>query len=144
MKRILITTAFVLCFVSLCCSETIATALSSISPPDSVMIFADEMPEFPGGLSKLMEFVNANLRYPEEAIEAHITGKVFASFVVGSDGYVRDVVIAKGIGYGCDEEVKRVIEAMPKWKPGIYNQKKVPVRYSIPVSFSLDDGKLEE
>ena len=74
-------------------------------------------------------------KYPKKARRARVTGKVFASFVVGSDGAIRDVQIDKGIGYGCDEEVVRVIKAMPKWKPGVQDGRLVPVRYVLPVNF---------
>ncbi|MDJ1503135.1 energy transducer TonB [Xanthocytophaga agilis] len=92
-------------------------------------------PEFPGGMEKLSKFLKANLKYPKAARKAHITGKVICSFVIDADGFVQEVFVTKGIGYGCDEEAARVLKLMPQWKPGLQNNQKVPVRYSFPISF---------
>lgn len=104
---------------------------------DSVFVTVEQIPEFPGGLPGLADFLGANLRYPREARRANVTGRVFAAFVVGSDGMIRDVQISKGIGYGCDEEVVRVVKLMPRWKPGIQDGRAVPVRFSLPINFTL-------
>jgi protein TonB len=107
------------------------------STQEEPYVVVEQMPEFPGGIPKLVEFLGENVKYPKKARRARVIGKVFASFVVGSDGAIRDVKIEKGIGYGCDEEVVRVVKAMPKWQPGILAGRPVPVRYSLPVNFML-------
>ena len=95
----------------------------------------EEMPAFPGGEQKLMEYVGKNIKYPQIARESGIQGRVFVSFVVEPDGSVSNVKLLRGIGG--DEEAMRVIKNMPKWKPGKQRGKAVRVSYQIPVMFRL-------
>jgi protein TonB len=97
----------------------------------------EEMPAFPGGEAKLMEFVGKNIKYPQIARETGIQGRVFIGFVVEPDGSVSNVKLLRGIGGGCDEEAMRVVKSMPKWKPGKQRGKAVRVSYQIPVFFKL-------
>ena len=78
----------------------------------------EEMPAYPGGDQKLMEYVAKNIKYPQIARETGIQGRVFVGFVVEPDGSVSNVKVLRGIGGGCDEEAMRVVKSMPKWKPG--------------------------
>ena len=97
----------------------------------------EEMPSFPGGEAKLMEFVGKNIKYPQIARETGIQGRVFVNFVVEPDGSVSNVSVLRGIGGGCDEEAMRVVKSMPKWKPGKQRGKAVRVQYMLPVNFRL-------
>ena len=97
----------------------------------------EEMPAFPGGEAKLMEYVGKNVKYPQIARESGIKGRVFVSFVVEPDGSVSNVKVLRGIGGGCDEEAMRVVKAMPKWKPGKQRGKAVRVSYMLPINFQL-------
>ena len=97
----------------------------------------EEMPSFPGGEQKLMEFVGKNIKYPQIARETGIQGRVFVNFVVEPDGSVSNVSVLRGIGGGCDEEAMRVVKSMPKWKPGKQRGKAVRVQYMLPVNFRL-------
>jgi protein TonB len=97
----------------------------------------EEMPSFPGGEAKLMEFVAKNVKYPQIARETGIQGRVFVNFVVEPDGSVSNVSVLRGIGGGCDEEAMRVVKTMPKWKPGKQRGKPVRVQYMLPVNFKL-------
>lgn len=97
----------------------------------------EEMPSFPGGEQKLMEYVGKNVKYPQIARESGIKGRVFVSFVVEPDGSVSNVKVLRGIGGGCDEEAMRVVKSMPKWKPGKQRGKAVRVSYMLPVNFQL-------
>ena len=97
----------------------------------------EEMPQFPGGEQKLMEFVAKNIKYPQIARETGIQGRVFVGFVVEPDGSISNVKLLRGIGGGCDEEAMRVIKSLPKWKPGKQRGKAVRVSYQIPVFFKL-------
>lgn len=112
------------------------------STKDTVYQIAEEMPEFPGGVEALMDYVGRNVKYPEEAKDKEIQGRVFVSFVIEKDGSVNEVKVLRGIGGGCDEEAVRVIKAMPKWTPGKQKGKPVRVNYQIPINFKLDDGQL--
>ena len=97
----------------------------------------EEMPAFPGGEAKLMEYVSKNVKYPQIARETGVQGRVYVNFVVEPDGSVSNVSVLRGIGGGCDEEAVRVVKNMPKWKPGKQRGKAVRVSYMLPVNFKL-------
>jgi TonB family protein len=104
---------------------------------NGVYQIVEEMPEFPGGEKGLMEYASNNVKYPEEAKNKNIAGRVFVSFIVEKDGSINEVKVLRGIGGGCDEEAVRVIKSMPKWKPGKQRGKPVRVKYTVPVNFKL-------
>jgi Ca-activated chloride channel family protein len=95
----------------------------------------ESMPEFPGGDDALKEFLKLNLVVPEDALKNHISGKVIVQFTVNTDGSIHDIVIMRSLGYGCDEEVIRVIKAMPVWIPGKQRGKAVKTTMILPVNF---------
>lgn len=109
------------------------------SDEPEVYMIVDEMPEFPGGDTSLVQFIADNTKYPAEAKEKGIKGPVFVNFIVEPDGSVSDIRVVRGIGGGCDEEAVRVVESMPKWKPGMQNGEVVRVSYNVPVNFRLED-----
>jgi protein TonB len=103
-----------------------------------VLVIAEEMPEFEGGVTGLMKFMGQNVVYPALAREAGKEGTVYVSFVVNEIGNVENVKIMRGIGLGCDEEVVRVVSKMPRWKKAGKNAgHPVKVRFNIPISFRL-------
>ena len=104
-----------------------------------VYIVVEQMPEFPGGDKGFHQFIADNIKYPAEAKEKGIQGRVFVNFIVEPDGSVSDVRVLRGIGGGCDEEAVRVVEFMPKFKPGMQNGEAVRVSYTVPVNFKLED-----
>ena len=105
---------------------------------DTVYNIVEQMPEYPGGVEAMMKYIAENVKYPEEAKDKDIAGRVFLAFVVEKDGSVSNVKVLRGIGGGCDEEAARVINSMPKWKPGKQKGKPVRVSYQIPIYFKLD------
>lgn len=112
--------------------------IEDIEPtPESVFSFVEQMPEFPGGLDALMNFIRTRIQYPPMAIESGIKGKVICSFIVNTDGSISDAKVLRGIGGGCDEEAIRVIKSMPNFKPGKQNGHPVRVKYNLPLSFNL-------
>ncbi|RYZ32207.1 MAG: energy transducer TonB, partial [Sphingobacteriales bacterium] len=102
------------------------------------VIAADVMPEYPGGMDALHKFVSSHVVYPNAAREEGIYGKVVVKFVVDEDGSITKAVVVKGIGGGCDKEALRVVNAMPKWKPGKVKGRAVKVYYMLPISFTLN------
>jgi protein TonB len=108
--------------------------LPVITKPE-ILIFSEIMPEFPGGLEAMQDYIQKNLSYPKWAIENGVKGKVVMSCVVLPDGSIDYTEIEKGIGFGCDEEALRVLREMPKWSPGIQNGKKVAVKLILPIRF---------
>lgn len=97
----------------------------------------EEMPSFPGGEAELFKYLSKNVRYPQTAQDAGITGVVYLTFVVGADGRIRDTKVLRGIGGGCDEEALRVARSMPPWNPGRQRGQTVNVQYNLPVRFLL-------
>lgn len=116
-------------------------AKENISGGDSNAIVGtdgvDEYPEFTGGMKAFAKYMERNLRYPSQAQDDGVQGKVFVSFVVEKDGSITDVKILRGIGYGCDEEAMKVIKKSPLWKPGKNKGIPVRVRYNMPINFNL-------
>jgi len=106
-------------------------------PNAVVEMGVDEYPEFIGGMKAFTKYMERNLRYPSQAQEEGVKGKVFVSFVVEIDGSITDVKVLRGIGFGCDEEAMKVIKKSPLWKPGRNKGKAVRVRYNMPINFNL-------
>ena len=104
----------------------------------------EQMPEYPGGPSALLEYLATNIRYPESAEKAGIQGRVIVTFVVMKDGSISNAKIVKSVSPELDTEALRVLSAMPNWTPGMQNGKAVNVKYAVPISFALPDSKVEE
>ncbi len=102
------------------------------------LIWVPEMPVFPGGDEALLKYVNANVTYPEEAIENKLQGMVIVRFVVSPDGSIQKTEILRSVHPVLDREAERVVKGMPRWKPGKQNGVPVSVWFSIPVSFKLN------
>lgn len=102
-----------------------------------IFTVVESMPEFRGGMQELYTYLGNNIKYPVMAKESGIQGKVYVTFVVEKDGSITDVKLLRGIGGGCDEEAIRVVQSMPKWKPGKQRGKPVRVQYNLPVRFTL-------
>lgn len=90
---------------------------------------------------KLIQFIIANLKYPKEAQDARVEGRVIVKFVISKDGTVRDAEVVKGIGSGCDEAARAIVDAMPNWVPGKKDGKDVAVQYTLPLTFKLPTEK---
>lgn len=106
-----------------------------INDDDLLFVQVDEDPEFPGGEEAMRKFIEDNLQYPRLAAENGISGKVYVTFVIDTDGTVLKPRLLRDIGGGCGTEAIRIIKLMPKWKPGKQNGKPVRVQYNLPVVF---------
>ena len=104
---------------------------------EEIFVVVEEMPEFPGGQSALMKYLSENIRYPVIAQENGIEGRVICPFVVERDGSITDVQVVRGVDPSLDKEAVRVIQSMPKWKPGKQRGKPVRVRFTLPIVFRL-------
>mgnify|MGYP003288690886 CR=1 FL=1 len=102
-----------------------------------IFIVVEEMPEFPGGPAKMLEYIQKNIKYPMMARESDIQGRVFVNFVVEPDGSISNVNVMRGIGGGCDEEAVRVVKSMPAWKPGKQRGSAVRCSFTVPIIFKL-------
>ena len=94
---------------------------------------SETMPEFPGGNTALMSFIQQNIQYPDPDI--CITGKVIVQFIISTDGNITNAKIVRGVHPKFDKEALRIVKLMPKWKPGTQKGKPVAMEYTIPVSF---------
>jgi protein TonB len=104
----------------------------------SVHDFADIMPEPYGGMAGWSRFLQKTLRYPPDATDKGISGKVFISFVIEKDGHLSNITVERGVGYGLDDEAIRVLKLAHAWKPGMQNGQPVRVKYTLPVNFSIN------
>ena len=108
-----------------------------LNPQEVFSCGFEQPPQFPGGYKALYQFIKDNLRIPMEFRKSGIYDRVFVSFVVEKTGEIKDVFVLKGLGFGCDQEAVRLIESMPRWKPGTMKGEPVKVKYNLPISFVL-------
>ncbi|RNI31108.1 energy transducer TonB [Rufibacter latericius] len=113
------------------------TGEAPVSATTEPFLSVENMPQFEGGLSKLMEFVGKNIKYPRAAQANGIEGTVIVSFVVAATGDLTEIQVLKGLGYGTEEEAMRVLKKVPRWKPGSQNGRNVPVRMTLPIRLEL-------
>ena len=97
----------------------------------------DKMPEFPGGMTGLMQHLSKNIRYPAEAHTNNIQGRVVVSVIINTDGKATNAQIVQGVAPSLDAEALRVATTMPDWTPGTKDGKPVNVKYTFPVVFRL-------
>ena len=119
--------------------EVIAT--EPVKPKEEenkVFDVVEQMPSFPGGNAALMNYLGQNIKYPVIAEENGIQGRVIVQFVVGKDGHISDVRVAKSVDPSLDKEAVRVVKGMPRWIPGKQNGQAVTVRYTLHVTFRLN------
>ena len=96
-----------------------------------------EMPSFPGGTQGLANYLGQNIKYPEVCVENGVQGRVICSFIVEKDGSISNIEVEKRVDPALDREAVRVIQNMPKWKPGNDHGKAVRVIYHLPINFRL-------
>ncbi|MBO7436578.1 MAG: TonB family protein [Bacteroidaceae bacterium] len=94
-------------------------------------------PEFPGGTDGLLEFMRTNIKYPADAREQNIVGRVLVTFIINKDGSIQEPEVVKSVHPSLDAEAVRLISSMPNWKPGIHRGKPVRTKYTLPVNFRL-------
>ncbi|MDO5663668.1 MAG: M56 family metallopeptidase [Bacteroidia bacterium] len=104
---------------------------------NEVFIVVEKQPEFPEGNAAMMRFLNDNIKYPAEAKEKRIQGRVIVNFIVDKDGSLTDITVVRGTNPLLDAEAIRVIQAMPNWKPGMQRGQVVRVRFTLSVVFKL-------
>ena len=98
-----------------------------------------ETPAFPGGSRSMSRFIARRLRYPRMAINNKVEGIVIAKFDVDEAGNISNPKIVKSLGYGCDEEVLRIVGTMPNWEPGTKNGDPIKAIHSIAIKFEIQD-----
>jgi len=145
MKTLLTTTLLFLAFISVSAQTT---PPPPPNPPDvdaqqkvdtAIFVAVEQNPGFPGGIGKLMEYINKNLKYPKAAKQANLEGRVIVSFVVERDGSLTEIKVRKNLSPETDTEAIRLIASSPKWVPGMQGGHAVRVQYSIPIKFQLNN-----
>lgn len=121
-------------FSPLCFS---ATAQQDTVKEEMIFDMPEIMPEFIGGPDALDDFIKKNIVYPPEAKAKGIQGKVYVQFIVEKDGSITNVIVRRGANPLLDAEAVRVVKLMPDWKPGTMRGKKVRVRYTLPIVFTI-------
>lgn len=106
-------------------------------PENQVYQSVEVKPSPPGGMRAFMEYIGQNYDYPQEAIEAGVTGKLLVSFIVEKDGSLTDMKVTEDLGYGTGEAAVRVLKEGSKWSPGIQNGRSVRVAYTLPIRLNL-------
>ena len=104
---------------------------------DDIVNVPENIPEYPGGMKELMKYLSMNIRYPKEAQDKGIQGRVVVQFVVNKDGSICDAKVVKPVDPQLDAEALRVVNAMPNWTPGKDKGEPVRTRFTLPISFRL-------
>ncbi|MEX1241936.1 MAG: TonB family protein [Cyclobacteriaceae bacterium] len=138
---------FALLFTVFACSEdpnknTQEIGSESNKLEGDIFTIVERQPEFEGGIGAFRSYIMNEIKYPLQARQAGVEGQVDVQFVVGKDGSLSDVRAIKGIGAGCDAEAVRVMQNAPRFKPGTQNGKPVFVRMVVPITFKLNEGKV--
>ena len=132
-------------FAPLAIALLLVSNISCTSTTDEEALqVCEQMPEFPGGMGECMKFLSKNIRYPEEAMKNDVQGRVIIQFVVKKDGSISNPTVARSVDPLLDKEALRVINSMPKWKPGMHEGKAVNVKFTIPVAFKLTNESVDE
>lgn len=98
----------------------------------------EAMPEFPGGTAKMMEFLAANVKWPESLNDGpDVQGRVVVAFTVEKDGSINDIEVVRSVYPDLDEEAVRVVKLFPKFIPATHNGKTVRCIYTLPINFRL-------
>ena len=109
----------------------------TVTTGDEVFNVVEEGPIFLGGHEALMKYIQKEIKYPKEAQEKGVQGRVVVQFVVKKDGSISDAKVLKSVDPLCDAEALRVVNAMPNWKPGKQRGEPVNVQFTLPVVFRL-------
>lgn len=98
-------------------------------------------PQYPGGNEAMNRFLTEHMKYPAIARENGVTGRVLVTFTVGKDGLLKDLRLLEDIGQGCGEEALRVLSLMGPWTPGKLDDEVAQVRFTLPMTFSLEGAR---
>jgi TonB family protein len=106
---------------------------------NDIYTIVDKMPQYATGETGLAKFISHNIRYPREALQEGIEGRILCSFIVAADGSVSNIEVVKGLNPSLDNEAIRVLGLMPKWIPGENEGEKVNVKCLLPIDFTIDE-----
>nr|WP_294791707.1 M56 family metallopeptidase [uncultured Mucilaginibacter sp.] len=118
---------------------TYGSEIEDLLGDKKVFVSVEQSPEFPGGSSAFVKFLEHNVRYPAQARENNIQGKVFVQFIVEADGSLSDVHAVRGPSEELNAEAVRVFSTSPRWQAGVQNGRAVRTQYTVPINFTLGD-----
>ena len=118
--------------------EEVSEKQESRAVEGEVFQVVEEMPEFPGGMGECMKWLGQNIKYPAEAKEKGVQGRVIVQMVVEKDGTITNAKVVRGVDPLLDAEALRVVNQSPKWKPGMQKGEAVRVKYTLPIMFKLN------
>lgn len=117
-------------------SATAAVPTPSLSfKSDSIFVNPEVRPQFAGGEAGLRGYLMKNLRYPDQALRQHVSGKVYVRFILSATGRVTDASVVRGPGGGLNEEGLRLVWLMPAWQPARQRGQAVRVSCTLPITF---------
>ncbi|MCR5578012.1 MAG: TonB family protein [Prevotella sp.] len=116
----------------------------STNEENKIYDVVEQMPQYPGGKDKLMQYLAMSIRYPKEAEMAGIQGRIISSFIVEKDGSLTGARIEKSVDKSLDAEALRIINEMPKWTPGMQNGEPVRVKYLVPITFRISGTEVKD
>lgn len=131
MKKILCLLVFLTCFHKM--------YSQSSTNGDEIFTIVEESPEFPGGMDSLSAFISKNIEYPKKSRRKNSQGKVYVQFVVDKTGEVVNTKVLRGVDKYIDAEALRVVNKMPRWKPGKQRGEPVNVYFNLPLNFGLSN-----
>lgn len=111
----------------------------SLLENSEIYTIVDKMPVYEYGEKELANFISYNMRYPKEALQQGIEGRILCSFIVGKDGSISNIEVVSGSNEALNNEAIRVLGLMPKWTPGENNGEKVNVKCLLPIDFTIDE-----
>jgi len=141
---------FLVFLLGACASDNSSSTATTVVEEEPIYSTAEEMPRFPGcedmtgtprqacANKKLLEYVRAELKYPEAAKTAGLEGQAVVGFNIGKDGKVSKVEIIRDPGSGIGEEAARIVRSFPKFIPAKDKGEKVILRYNLPIRFKLN------
>lgn len=121
-------------------SEPVQAPADTPAPAETeeeVYTVVEQMPEFPGGVQKLLDFISQNIQYPQTAMKQNVQGRAIVQFVIEKDGSLSNFNVLRSVHPDLDAEAVRVVKSMPKWKPGMQKGEPVRCKYTLPVMFKL-------
>lgn len=120
-------------------NDNVETIANKIVQNGEIFVVVEETAKPKDGIENFYSFILSNMKYPSEAKENGIEGKVFVEFVVEKDGSLSNMKVLKGIGHGCDDEAMRVLAMSPPWEPA--RQRSLPVRQKMVMPIIFQAGQ---
>ncbi len=128
---------FLTFIAAICILSAKAQKTDVVTINDGDSTYAEVLPQFPGGLQALFNYLGSNIHYPANAVKNHIQGRVIVSVAIETDGSITNAKVVHSVSEELDKEALRVINQSPKWIPAKRNGKPTRTEYSIPIKFAL-------